>query len=111
MTTQGEANARALGVRLRGMSFALVLTSPLQRARRTCELAGFAATAFEAKVTWSGGQRSEKVLISKQGNRCFAKRDGEPAIYELDPKSVEEIQQAFTAIRVYQPPKADPKKK
>ena len=32
---------RLLGERLKGRSFALVLTSPLQRARRTCELAGF----------------------------------------------------------------------
>jgi probable phosphoglycerate mutase len=30
---------------LRGLSFAKVFTSPLQRARRTCELAGFGAVA------------------------------------------------------------------
>jgi broad specificity phosphatase PhoE len=41
LTPNGEADARRLGERLKNHSFALVLTSPLQRARRTCELAGF----------------------------------------------------------------------
>ena len=41
LTPRGEDNARHLGERLSGRSFALVLSSPLQRARRTCELAGF----------------------------------------------------------------------
>jgi broad specificity phosphatase PhoE len=36
----GEAQARAAGALLEGRSYALVLTSPLQRARRTAELAG-----------------------------------------------------------------------
>jgi probable phosphoglycerate mutase len=41
LTPAGERNARQLGERLRGMTFARILSSPLQRARRTCELAGF----------------------------------------------------------------------
>src|SRR5262249_5492088 len=45
LTERGERNARRLGERLRGLSFAHVLTSPLQRAARTCELAGFGAVA------------------------------------------------------------------
>src|SRR5436190_17767070 len=45
LTERGERNARRLGERLRGLSFAKVFTSPLQRARRTCELAGFGAVA------------------------------------------------------------------
>ena len=44
LTQRGEENARRLGARLGGASFAEVFTSPLQRARRTCELAGFGAT-------------------------------------------------------------------
>jgi broad specificity phosphatase PhoE len=43
LTAEGEAKARALGAKLAGHSFALVLTSPMQRARRTCELAGLGA--------------------------------------------------------------------
>ena len=41
----GEERARLLGERLRRFSFASVFTSPLQRASRTCELAGFGAVA------------------------------------------------------------------
>jgi len=41
LTERGEHAARELGARLRGLTFAQVLTSPLQRARRTGELAGF----------------------------------------------------------------------
>jgi probable phosphoglycerate mutase len=45
LTERGERNARRLGERLAGLAFAKVFTSPLQRAARTCELAGFGATA------------------------------------------------------------------
>jgi len=45
LTAQGERNARALGTRLKDLSFAAVLTSPLARARRTCDLAGFGESA------------------------------------------------------------------
>lgn len=42
LTEGGERQARLLKERLRGMTFEHVLSSPLQRARRTAELAGFA---------------------------------------------------------------------
>src|SRR3989449_3451915 len=45
LTGHGEAEALRLGERLEGLTFAAVLTSPLQRAVRTCELAGFGAAA------------------------------------------------------------------
>ena len=45
LTERGERNASRLKERLRGLSFAKVFTSPLQRAKRTCELAGFGAVA------------------------------------------------------------------
>lgn len=41
LTERGQLNARNLGERLQGMKFAAVFTSPLKRAARTCELAGF----------------------------------------------------------------------
>lgn len=41
LTSAGEAAARALGGRLAETTFDLVLTSPMTRARRTAELAGF----------------------------------------------------------------------
>jgi broad specificity phosphatase PhoE len=45
LTERGERNARRLGERLKGLTFAKVFTSPLQRAVRTCELAGYGAVA------------------------------------------------------------------
>jgi len=45
LTERGERNALRLGKRLAGLVFAKVWTSPLQRAVRTCELAGFGAAA------------------------------------------------------------------
>jgi probable phosphoglycerate mutase len=45
LTERGERNAVRLGERLRGITFAAVFSSPLQRARRTCELAGYGGVA------------------------------------------------------------------
>lgn len=41
LTPKGEEEARALKKQLAGHAFKRVLTSPLQRAKKTCELAGF----------------------------------------------------------------------
>jgi broad specificity phosphatase PhoE len=46
LTERGERNARSLGDRLRGMTFAKVLTSPLARAGKTALLAGFGNVAL-----------------------------------------------------------------
>src|SRR5262245_6788059 len=58
LTARGERNAHQLGERLRGVTFAKVYTSPLQRAHRTCELAGFGAVAEVDPdlVEWNYGQ-------------------------------------------------------
>src|ERR1043166_885504 len=45
LTERGERNAKRLGARLRGRTFAKVFTSPLRRALGTCELAGFGSIA------------------------------------------------------------------
>ena len=56
LTADGEAAARELAPRLAGEHFALVLTSPLQRARRTAALAGFPeAQVDEDLVEWRYG--------------------------------------------------------
>jgi broad specificity phosphatase PhoE len=58
LTEQGERNARNLGERLRGLTFARVFASPLQRAIRTCELAGFGGMYGIDRdlVEWDYGQ-------------------------------------------------------
>jgi probable phosphoglycerate mutase len=55
LTERGERNARRLEERLRGVRFTKVFTSPLQRARRTCELVGFGAEAVidPALIEWN----------------------------------------------------------
>jgi broad specificity phosphatase PhoE len=54
---EGEDAARRLAPRLAGHEFALVLTSPRERARRTAELAGFpGAEVSEDLVEWDYGQ-------------------------------------------------------
>jgi probable phosphoglycerate mutase len=45
LTEAGEEEGRRMGRRLAGRTFAQIWTSPSSRARRTCELAGFAADA------------------------------------------------------------------
>jgi probable phosphoglycerate mutase len=45
LTPAGRENAAAVGRRLGGCKFALVLTSPLERARETCKLAGYGDVA------------------------------------------------------------------
>ena len=58
LTERGEDDARRLGERLRVLQFAKIVTSPLRRAARTCELAGF-GSACEVDpdlVEWNYGQ-------------------------------------------------------
>jgi broad specificity phosphatase PhoE len=82
LTPNGERNARRLGERLKGMTFAKVFTSPLQRAARTCELAGFGAVAEVDPdlVEWDYGQyeglRSDEILAKRPDWQLF--RDGAP---------------------------------
>ncbi len=82
LTPNGENNARRLGERLKGMSFAKVFTSPLQRASRTCELAGFGAVAQTDPdlVEWNYGQyeglRLAEILANRPDWQIF--RDGCP---------------------------------
>jgi len=58
LTEHGEENARALRERLAGLTFGKVFTSPLKRARQTCELAGFGGVAEldSNLVEWNYGQ-------------------------------------------------------
>jgi broad specificity phosphatase PhoE len=82
LTEHGEDNARRLGARLRGRSFTKVLTSPLQRARRTCDLAGFGTVAEVVPdlVEWDYGQyegrRTSEIRAERPDWQLF--RDGCP---------------------------------
>jgi broad specificity phosphatase PhoE len=58
LTERGEETARRLGQRLKGLTLVKVFTSPLQRARVTCELAGLgsAAEIDSDLVEWDYGK-------------------------------------------------------
>src|SRR3954470_25039780 len=50
LTRRGEKDACHLGERLKSLSFAAAFTSPLRRARRTGDLAGFAAAVVDPEL-------------------------------------------------------------
>src|SRR5437763_13547469 len=82
LTERGEHNARRLGERLQGHTFARVFTSPLRRARRSCELAGFgpAAVVDPDLVEWNyGAYEGRKTAdIRKERPDWHLFRDGCP---------------------------------
>jgi probable phosphoglycerate mutase len=78
----GEERARQLGERFKRFSFARVFTSPLQRAAKTCELAGFGAVAEVDPdlVEWDYGRFEGKLTshIVKEWPGWEMFRDGCP---------------------------------
>ena len=82
LTAAGEESARAVGRELNGHPFEFVLSSPAERALRTCELAGYGA---EAQVDpnlaeWDygdyEGRTSQQIQAARPGWMLF--RDGVP---------------------------------
>jgi probable phosphoglycerate mutase len=82
LTERGERNARRLEERFRGVTFAKVFTSPLQRATRTCELAGFGAVAEIDRdlLEWNYGEYEGRrsIDIHKERPDWQLFRDGCP---------------------------------
>ena len=82
LNDRGEAHARQLGKQLQQWSFACVFTSPLQRASKTCELAGFGVGAAIDRdlIEWDYGRFEGKltsdVLKEQPGWELY--RDGCP---------------------------------
>ncbi|OKO88004.1 phosphoglycerate mutase [Bradyrhizobium sp. NAS80.1] len=82
LTERGERNAQSLGRRLQGFTFAKVFTSPLKRAARTCELAGFGGEAETDHnlLEWNYGQyegrSTQEIHQQRPGWQLF--RDGCP---------------------------------
>jgi hypothetical protein len=72
---------------------------------------GFTTPAMDLTVTSNGGKRVEKVLLSKNGDNYEAKRENEPALYELSASSVSELQKSAADLRPAPAPTPAPKKK
>ncbi len=77
LTARGEQDAAALAPRLANRGFAKVLSSPSVRARRTCELAGFADVAvidpnlFEWDYGQYEGRRTAEIVVDRPGWKLF----------------------------------------
>jgi probable phosphoglycerate mutase len=82
LNAAGEEHARLLGANLARFKFVKVFTSPLQRASRTCELAGYGAVANvePALVEWDYGEFEGKLTadITKARPGWELYRDGCP---------------------------------
>jgi|SRR5262245_25713686 len=82
LTERGERTALRLGERLQGLDFEQVYSSPLQRARRTCDLAGFGAVAKSDAdlLEWNygdyEGRRTKEIHLERPDWDLF--RDGCP---------------------------------
>ncbi|MBY3557465.1 histidine phosphatase family protein [Rhizobium laguerreae] len=80
LTANGEAAARKLADRLAGLSFSAVWSSPSERARKTCALAGFGSGAVikDDLAEWDYGSyegiTTKAILANRPGWQLF--RDG-----------------------------------
>jgi probable phosphoglycerate mutase len=88
LTPNGERHALAIAKNLGGRSFSLVLTSPLQRARETCSLAGYGEVALvdEDLKEWNygdyEGRTTTEIRLERPGWELW--RDGVPSGETVD---------------------------
>jgi len=72
---------------------------------------GFTNPLIDITVTSDGGKRVEKVQIAKNGDDYIAKRENEPALYELSATSIKDLQDAAAGLKPAAPPAPAAKKK
>jgi hypothetical protein len=65
---------------------------------------GFSTPVMDLNVTSDGGKRVEMVMLSKNGDKYLAKRENEPALYELNASAVTELQRSVTDLKLAPPP-------
>ncbi|HAX42022.1 MAG TPA: DUF4340 domain-containing protein [Bryobacteraceae bacterium] len=68
---------------------------------------GFTTPEIEVSITAGKPATTEKILVSRAGERFIARRDGEPALYELKAEAVNEMAQAARDIK--EPPPTEKK--
>jgi len=72
---------------------------------------GFSTPILDLTVTSNDGRRVEKVLISKAGDQYLAKRENEPALYELAATAVSDLQKSAADVKPAEEPKPAPSTK
>jgi hypothetical protein len=68
---------------------------------------GFTTPTFEITVVSNDGKRTEKVQIAAAGDKFIARRQGEDALYQLDPSVVKDLRDAAAGV-AEQPPSSAP---
>ncbi len=71
---------------------------------------GVVADVLSITVVSNENKRTEKILLSRAGDKCLAKRDGEPTVYELDGAAVDELRKAVADVKPSAAAKAEDKK-
>jgi Domain of unknown function (DUF4340) len=105
-TRSGSDWYGADGKKLDGVSFAPVLGDIRDLAATKFPNSGFTAPGINVVVTSKDGKDVERVSIAKSGEDYIAKRDNEPALYELSSASIQELQRSVGAVK----PAASPSK-
>src|SRR6266478_3365412 len=65
---------------------------------------GFAASVLDLTVTSDNGKRVERVMIARSGDNYLAKRENEPALYELNASAISELQKTAADLKPAPPP-------
>ena len=60
---------------------------------------GFTTPAIEITVVSNEGKRTEKMQISKSGDNFIARREGEPALYQIDAGPVNDLREAASGVK------------
>jgi hypothetical protein len=60
---------------------------------------GFTTPSITLTVTSNDGKRVEKVLIAKNGDKYVARRENEPSLYELDSKTVDDLEKSAGDVK------------
>ena len=104
LTQTGEEKAASIRAKLEGRQFSLVLVSPMQRARRTCEIAGYsgAAQVEPNLLEWNYGDYEGKQTaeIRKERPAWSLFRDGVPngeSIGQVSARAEKVIERAVSA--------------
>ena len=110
LTAHGEQLARAAGALVEDYHFVLALSSPLQRARRTAELAGLAPEVDDDLVEWDyGGYEglTTEEIRKRLGYDWTVFRDGVPAgstpgetVEEVAARASRVVERAVAAMAV-----------
>jgi hypothetical protein len=60
---------------------------------------GFTTPALEISITPNGGKPTDKVQIAKSGDTYIARRENEPALYQLDSATVTDLQKLAAEVK------------